>query len=65
MVCSQSQHPGPEEDERLLSSGAEGQGHYDMSQMFCDCPQLPAEPFLKGTSARDGLELTGAVASEL
>lgn len=61
---SPTQHLGPEEKEQLLSSGNEGQGHNDRPQMFCDCPQLPAEPLLKGTSARDGLELTGTVASE-
>lgn len=64
VVRSPTQHLGPEEKEQLLSSGTEGQGHSDRPQMFCDCPQLPAEPLLKGTSARDGLELTGTVASE-
>lgn len=47
------------EKEDSLQCGAEGQGHYDTSQMLSDCPRIPTERFLKGMSARVISKLTG------
>lgn len=53
----------PKEKEKSLCSDTEGQGRHDTSKMFSDCPWVPAEPFLKGTSARviSKLTRTGAL----